>query len=176
MRRVHNRDQADAARRWGFVFAITRTWQTGEERTLNNLVPQVPRQYSQRTQVPRETAGKGRRTCWTSHTRVCLRHVGAVTLILSNKGRNVGPHTTQLLVTNLANLTPRQVVSMSHKRWAVARIHWELQAGLGLGEHQGSGDQNRREKSGGIAVLASLFVMRACHHEIVPGTPWSIFQ
>ena len=43
MRRVHNRDQADAARRWGFVFAITRTWQTGEERTLNNLVPQVPR-------------------------------------------------------------------------------------------------------------------------------------
>ena len=28
----------------------------------------------------------------------------------------------------------------------------------------------------GIAVLAYLFVLRACHHEIVPGKPWSIFQ
>jgi len=28
----------------------------------------------------------------------------------------------------------------------------------------------------GIAVLAYLFALRACHHEIVPGKPWSIFQ
>jgi hypothetical protein len=27
----------------------------------------------------------------------------------------------------------------------------------------------------GIAVLAYLFVLRVCHHEIVPGKPWSIF-
>jgi hypothetical protein len=40
-------------------------------------------------------------------------------LILSKKGRNVGPHNTKLLVTNLAELTPRQVVSMYQKRWAV---------------------------------------------------------
>src|SRR5438445_8249659 len=39
-----------------------------------------------------------------------------------------------------------------------------------------SGDTNRSEKSVGIAVLAYLFVLRACHHEIVPGKPWSIFQ
>jgi hypothetical protein len=25
-------------------------------------------------------------------------------------------------------------------------------------------------------VLAYLFVLRVCHHEIVPGKPWSIFQ
>src|SRR4029434_9512683 len=37
-------------------------------------------------------------------------------------------------------------------------------------------DTNRSEKSVGIAVLAYLFVLRACHHEIVPGKPWSIFQ
>ena len=48
--------------------------------------------------------------------------------------------------------------------------------GLGLGEHQVSGDKNRSEKSVGIAVLAYLFVLRVCHHEIVPGKPWSIFQ
>jgi|SRR5438874_12117795 len=55
-------------------------------------------------------------------------------------------------------------------------MNWELKSGLGLGEHQVSGDTNRSEKSVGIAVLAYLFVLRACHHEIVPGKPWSIFQ
>ena len=176
MRMVQDRDKADTARRWGFVFAITRTWKTVEEKTLKNLVTHLPRQYYQRTQVPRETVGKGRRTFWTYYTRVCLRHVGDVTVVLSKKGRNVGPHNTKLLVTNLAALTPRQVVSIYQKRWAVELMHWELKSGLGLGEHQVSGDTNRSEKSVGIAVLASLFVLRVCHHEIVPGKPWSLFQ
>jgi hypothetical protein len=55
-------------------------------------------------------------------------------------------------------------------------LNWELKSGLGLGEHQVSGDTNRSEQSVGIAVLAYVFVLRVCHHEIVPGTPWSIFQ
>jgi hypothetical protein len=55
-------------------------------------------------------------------------------------------------------------------------MNWELKSGLGLGEHQVSGDTNRSEQSVGIAVLASLFVLRVCHHKIVPGKPWSIFQ
>jgi hypothetical protein len=55
-------------------------------------------------------------------------------------------------------------------------LHWELKSGLGLGEHQVSGDKGRSEKSMGIAVLAYVFVLRVCHHAIVPGKPWSIFQ
>jgi hypothetical protein len=176
MRMVQDRDKADAVRRWGFVFAIARTWKTVEDKTLKNLVTHVPRKYYQRTQVPRETPGKGRRTFWTYHTRLSLRHVGDVTVVLSKKGRNVGPHNTKLLVTNLAELTPRQVVCIYQKRWAVELMHWELKSGLGLGEHQVSGGKDRSEKSMGIAVLAYLFVIRTCHHEIVPGKPWSIFQ
>jgi hypothetical protein len=176
MRMVQDRDTADPTRRWGFVFAIARTWKTVEDKTLKNLVTHLPRLYYQRTQVPRETAGKGRRTFWTYHTRLRLRHVGDVTLVLSKKGRNVGPHNTKLLVTNLAELTPSQVVCIYQKRWVIALVNWELKSGLGLGEHQVSGDKNRSEKSVGIAVLAYLFVLRACHHEIVPGKPWSIFQ
>jgi hypothetical protein len=176
MRMVQDRDKADTTRRWGFVFAIARTWKTVEEKTLKNLVTHLPHIYYQRTQVPREGAGKGRRTFWTYHTRVCLRHIGDVTLVLSKKGRNTGPHNTKLLVTNLAELTPRQVVSMYQKRWAIELMHWELKSGLGLGEHQVSGNKDRSEKSVGIAVLAYLFVLRVCHHEIVPGKPWSIFQ
>lgn len=65
------------------------------------------------------------------------------------------------------------VVCIYQKRWAIEIMNWELQSGLGLGEHQVSGDKNRREKSVGIAVLAYLFVMRVCHHEIGPGKPCS---
>jgi hypothetical protein len=102
--------------------------------------------------------------------------VGDVTLVLSKKGRNLGPKQTKLLVTNLAELTPSQVVCTYQKRWAVELVHWELKSGLGLGEHQVRGEADRSEKSLGIAVLAYLFLLRACHHEIVPGKPWSIFQ
>lgn len=175
MRMVQDRDKADGARRWGFVFAIARTWKTVEGKSLKNLVTHVPHKYDQCTRVPRE-GRKGRKTFWTSSTSLGLRHGGDVTVVLSKKGRNTGPQHTQLLVTNLAALTPSQVVCIYQKRWAIELMHWELKSGLGLGEHQVSGDTNRSEKSVGIAVLASLFVLRVCHHEIVPGKPWSIFQ
>ena len=97
-------------------------------------------------------------------------------MVLSKKGRNVSPQQTKILVTNLAELTPSQVVCIYQKRWAIELMHWELKSGLGLGEHQVSGDTNRSEKSIGIAVLAYLLVMRVCQHEIVPGKPWSLFQ
>ena len=172
---VKDRDKADTARRWGFVFAIARTWKTVEEKSLKNLVTHVPHKYYQCTRVPRE-GRKGRRTFWTFHTRLCLRHIGEVTVVLSKRGRNLGPKQTKILVTNLAELTSSQVVCIYQKRWAIELLNWELKSGLGLGEHQVSGDKNRREKSVGIAVLAYLFVLRVCHHEIVPGKPWSIFQ
>ena len=97
-------------------------------------------------------------------------------MVLSKRGRNLGPKQTKILVTNLAALTPSQVVGIYQKRWAVELLHWELKSGLGLGAHQVSGDKDRSEQSIGIAVLAYLFLLRVCHHEIVPGKPWSIFQ
>jgi len=176
IRMVQDRDKADSARRWGFVFAIARTWKTGEDKSIKQLVTHMPHKYYQCTRVPRAQGRQGRRTFWTYSTRLCLRHVGEVTVVLSKKGRNVGPQHTKILVTNLAALTPSQVVGIYQKRWAIELMNWELKSGLGLGEHQVSGDTNRSEKSVGIAVLAYLFVLRACHHEIVPGKPWSIFQ
>jgi Transposase DDE domain len=176
MRMVQDRDQADPARRWGFVFAIARTWKTAEDKTIKNLVTHVPHAYYQRTRVPTEQARQRRKTFWTFHTRLCLRHIGEVTVVLSKRGRTLGPKQTKILVTNLAELTSSQVVCIYQKRWAIEILNWELKSGLGLGEHQVSGDKNRSEKSVGIAVLAYLFVLRVCHHEIVPGKPWSIFQ
>jgi hypothetical protein len=176
MRMVQDRDQADGARRWGFVFAIARPWKTVEDKSSKKLVTHIPQKYYQRTQVPKTPAGKGRKTFWTYSACLCLRHVGDVTVVLSKRGRNVGPKQTKIWVTNRAALPPSQVVGIYQKRWSVELVHWELKSGLGLGEHQVSGDKDRSEKSLGIAVLAYLFVLRMCHHKIVPGKPWSICQ
>jgi hypothetical protein len=171
-----DRDKADPARRWGFGCAIARTWKPVEEKSVTKLVTPVPHKYSPCTRVPRAHGRKGRKTFWTYSTRLGLRHGGDVTVVLSKNGRNLGPQQTKLLVTNLAALTPSPVVCIDQKRWAIARMNWERTSGLGLGEHQGSGDSNRSEQSMGIAVLAYLLVLRVCHHEIVPGQPWSIVQ
>jgi hypothetical protein len=108
--------------------------------------------------------------------RLCLRHIGDVTVVLSKTGRNMGPQHTKILVTNRAELTPRYVIFAYQKRWAVEQINRELKSDLGMGEHQGSGEEQRIENSFGIAVLAYLFLIRLCHHEMLPGRSWSVSQ
>jgi hypothetical protein len=176
MKMVKDRDKVDDERCWGFVFAIARTWKTVDEKMIKNLVTHLPRKLYQRTWIPTDIESQGRKTFWIYGKRLCLCHVGDVTVVLSKKGRNVGPKKTKILVTNLPELTPRQVVSIYQKRWAIELVHWELKSGLGLGQHQVSGDEKRSENAIGVAVLAYLFLLRACHHKIVPGQSWSIFQ
>jgi hypothetical protein len=176
MKRVKDRDKADDERCWGFVFAMARTWKTVDEQMIKHLVTHLPRTLYQRTWIPKDIESQGRKTFWIYGKRLCLCHVGDVTVVLSKKGRNVGPKKTKILVTHLPEWTPRQVVSIYQKRWAIELVNWELKSGLGLGQHQVSGDEKRSENSVGIAVLAYLFLLRACHHEITPGRAWSIFQ
>jgi len=176
MQMVLKRDAADPARRWGFVFAIARTWKTVEDKAIKDLVTHLPRIYSQRIRVLRLPGTKGCKTFWVYSTRLCLRHVGDVTVVLSKKGRNVGPKQTNILVTNLDEWIPRQVVGAYQRRWPVEQINRELKTDLGLSAHQVRGEEGRIEKSFGIAVLAYLLLIRACHQEMLPGTSWSIAQ
>jgi hypothetical protein len=79
-------------------------------------------------------------------------------------------------VTNLDEWTPRQVVGAYQRRWPGEQSNRELKTDLGLGEPQVSREEGRIEKSFGIAILAYLLRIRACHQEILPGTSWSIAQ
>jgi len=176
MNMVLQRDADDPHCPWGFVFAISRTWKTIEGKAIKDLVMHLPRKYYRRTWVPRIPARNGRKYFWVYHTRLCLRHVGDVTLVLSKTGRNVGPSKTKILVTNLTELTPRYIVFAYQKRWAVEQINRELKSDLGMGEHQVGRDEGRIEKSFGIAVLAYLFLIRVCHDERCPGQSWSVWQ
>jgi hypothetical protein len=170
------RDADAPARRWGFVFALARTGKTVEDKAIKDLVTHLPRQYYQRIRVPRRPGTTGCKTFWVYSTRLCLRHIGDVTVVLSKRGRNVGPKPTKILVTNLDAWIPRQVVSAYQRRWPVEHINRELKTYLGLGAHQVSREEARIEKSFGIAVLAYVLLIRACHEEILPGTSWSIAQ
>ena len=160
MKMVLKRDADDPERTWGFVFAIARTWKTVEGKAIKDLVTHLPRKYYRRTWVPRIPATNGRRSFWVYRTRLCLRHVGDVTVVLSKTGRNVGPSKTKILVTNLTELTPRYIVFAYQKRWSVEQINRELKSDLGMGEHQVRQDEGRIEKSFGIAVLAYLLALR----------------
>lgn len=168
------RDAAAPDRRWGFVFAIARTWKPVEGKALKDLVTDTPPTYDQRPRVPRLPGAHGNTTVWIFSNRLGLRHSGDVTVVRSTKGRNVGPKQTKILVTNLDEWTPRQGVGADQRRWPVEQINRELKTALGVGEHQGRGEEKRIENSFGIAVLAYVLLIRACHQEILPGTSWSI--
>ena len=47
MKMVKDRDKADGERRWGFVFAIARTWKTVDEKMIKDLVTHLPRNLYQ---------------------------------------------------------------------------------------------------------------------------------
>ena len=118
-KRVMKRDADEPARRWGFVFAMARTWKTVEDKAIKDLVTPLPRTYYQRGRVPRLPGTQGCKTFWVSSTRLCLRHVGDVTVVLSKRGRNLGPKQTKILVTTLDEWIPRQVVGAYQRRWPV---------------------------------------------------------
>lgn len=176
MKTVIEKDKNDSLRRWFFVFAIARTWKTDDDKSIKNLVTYLPRGFFSRTWIPSLSNPNRRKSFWIYGKSVCLRHIGDVTLVLSKKGRNAGPKSTKILVTNLPDATGRQIISVYQRRWSVEIIFKELKSGLGLGEHQVTGDKNRVEKSVGIAVIAYLFLLRARKNDIKPGKPWSIFQ
>ena len=180
MKRVRQRDREDAQRRWGFVFGIARTWKTEENKSLKDLVNHLPCNRYTRTWIPRLAEGakgsKKRKTFWIHGKRMRLRHIGDVMMVLSKKGRNLGPKKTKLIVTNLIDLTPRQVIVIYQRRWSMELLFWELKSALGLGQHQVTRKEDRIEKSIGIAILAYLFLLRASPRLIQPGKAWSIFQ
>jgi hypothetical protein len=176
MKMVQHRHNDDPQRRWYFVFAVARTWKQTNGKSLKDFVTYLPRTLFTRTWIPRLTKHHRRKVFWKFHKQMCLRHVGDVTVVLSKKGRNVGPKNTKILVTNLPGATARQIIAIYQRRWPIEIMFRELKSGVGLGEHQITKDERRVEHSFGIAILAYLLLLRVGHPGIQAGQPWSIFQ
>jgi len=156
------------------VMALARTWCFENGHTLKDLVTHLPTKHYRRCWVPLEEPGR-RRTYWTYMKRARLRHLGDVTIILSKQRRNYGPKRTKILVTNLPDVTARQVVDIYRRRWAVELLMKELKGATGLGQHQVTKEPQRVERSVAISIMAYLMLLRFRAPDIPERGSWSIF-
>jgi hypothetical protein len=157
-----------------FVIAFARTWRFANGQSLKDLVTHLPKKHYRRCWVPLEEPGR-RRTYWTYTKRACLHHVGDVTIILSKKRRNDGPKQTKILVTNLPEVTARQVVDVYRRRWSVELLIKELKGATGLGQHQVTKEPKRVERSIAISLMAYLMLLKFRARDIPAQGPWSVF-
>ena len=138
-----------------FVIAFARTWHFENRQTLKNLGAHSPKEHYRRCWVPRKEPRR-RRTDWTYTKRPCLRHIGDVTMILSKQRRTHGPKQTKILVTNLPEVSTRQVVDVYQRRWSVELVFKELKGATGLGQHRVTKAPQRIEQSVAISIMAYL--------------------
>ena len=101
-----------------------------------------------------------RRTDWTSTKRARRRHHGDVSSILRKPRRHHGPKHPNILLTNLPDVTARQVVEMDRRRWAVELLMKALKGATGLGQHQVTNEPKRVERSVAISMIASLMRLK----------------
>lgn len=176
MQEIIARNKKDKQQNWFFVFAIARSWKTKDGKAIKNLAKYLPKTYFRRTWIPSIVKNGKRKTFWVYGKTICLRHIGDVTIVLSRKRRNEGPKKIKLIVTNLPDATPRQILSIYNRRWIVEIIFKELKTGLGLGQHQVTKDIKRVRNSIGVPIVAYLLLVSVRKNDITPDKPWSIFQ
>ena len=96
-------------------------------------------------------------------------------MILSKQRRNHGPKQTKILVTNLPEVSARQVVDVYRRRWSVELLFKELKGATGLGQHQVTKDPQRIERSIAISIMAYLMLLKFRAHDIPKHGSWSAF-
>jgi len=159
-----------------YVFALPRTWKFTNGKALKALVTHLPRWWYTRICIP-TINGQRRRTFWVYAKRVRLRHLGDVTVVLSQCRRHDGPKQTKILVTNLPETVPaRQIVAIYLRRWWVELLVKVLKGVVGLGQHQVTKQVERVERSVAIAIMAYLLLLRLQAKHIPADQPWSAFQ
>jgi hypothetical protein len=160
---------------WWFVFAIAKTWKFSDGKSLRDLATHIKKECYQKTFISK-TLSHRKQCYWTFSKSVNLRHIGNVTIVLSKKGRNLGPKNTKVIVTNLPNVTVNTILSIYQRRFMIELLFRELKSGMGLGKQQVTKNENRIEKSIGLSILAYLLILRMQHKDIPENQSWSIFS
>ena len=175
IKKIKNKNKSKGGIAWSFVFALSKTWKTEEGKSLKNFVTYLPKSSYEKTWV--KGYKNKRRYFWFFSKKANLRHVGEVTMLLSKKGRNVGPKGTKIIVTNLTNSNgARDLIDIYRKRWNIEIVFKELKSGLGLGEHQVTKEVGRVENSVGIAIVAYLFLLLFFNAQVKNYSQESIFK
>jgi Transposase DDE domain len=89
---------------------------------------------------------------------------------------NDGPKQTKILVTNLPEVTARQVVDAYRRRWSVEVTIKELKSGLHLGEMQVTKEAERVRRSVALSVVAYRLLVRLYGCDAALSQEWSLFK
>lgn len=167
--------QAIQARGWFFVLACPRTWELAHGQQLRDVVPHVPIHSYRPGRVPLVVPTARRRGFGTFAKPAQLAPVGEVTVVLSRGRHDESPQPTKLLVTTLPQATAPLTVALYLRRWPVALCLKELKRGVGLGQPHVTKDAARVARSGAVAGMAYLLVLRWRAKQIKPESCWSAF-
>ena len=161
---------------YGYVMALPRTWKFANGKALKDLVTHLPRSKDLQMRIPTVHTQR-RRTFWGYAKRVRLRHLGAVTVVLSKCRRNDGPKQTNILVTNLPEtVTAREIGGVYLRRWWIELLMKERKGVVGLGQHQVTRQADRVERSIAVAIMAYLLLLKLRAQDIPADRPWSAFR
>src|SRR3990167_8281930 len=160
---------------WWFVFSMAKTWKFSDGNSLKNLANHLKKECYEKIFISK-TLSHRKQGYWTFIKNVSLRHIGDVTIVLSKKGRNLGPKNVKVIVTNLPNATAKQILNVYQRIFMIEVLFRELKSGMGLGKQQVTKNEERIEKSIGCSILAYLLILKMQHQDILPDQPWSIFS
>jgi len=160
---------------WWFVFAMAKTWKFADGRSLKDLARHTKRKCYEKNFISK-TLSQRKLCYWTFSKCVDLRHIGNVTVVLSKKRRNLGPKGIKVIVTNLPNVTAKQILNIYQRRFMIEVMFRELKSGMGLGKQQVTKSEKRIEKSIGFSILAYLLILKMQHKDIPANQSWSIFS
>lgn len=159
---------------WWFVFSMAKTWKFSDGKSLRDLANHTKNGCYKKIFISK-TLSNHKQSYWTFRKNVSLRHIGDVTIVLSKKGRNLGPKNVKVIVTNLPDVTAKQILSIYQRRFMIEVLFRELKSGMGLGKQQVTKNEERIEKTIGCSILAYLLILKMQHRDILPDKSWSIF-
>jgi hypothetical protein len=167
--------QALQARGGCFVIAFPRPWKVVNGQYLRDIVTHLPLPHDPQVRVPLLVPPARRRVCWTVAQRAEWRQGGEVSVGLSRRRRHESPKHTTLLVTTLPQAPAHLTVALYLRRWPVALCSKEGKGVVGLGQHHVTKEAARVQRSGAVAVLAYLRLLRLRAKQSKPGRSWSAF-
>ena len=162
--------------KWSYVIACAKTWNLADGTPLKNRLHRLQKNQFHGTWLPSGKNGKRRRWFYARQESLNLNHLGDVTVVFSKTRRNNPSASAKVLLTNLSNLSTRDILLIYQRRWHTEVMFKELKSGLGLGQMQVTKDEGRVERSVALSMMAYLCLLRLSLKYNSHAKSWSIFQ
>ena len=160
---------------WFYVVAVAKTWNLADGTPLKARLQKLQKHQFKGTWIPSED-GKRRRWFHVRQENLNLTELGHVSVVFSKMRRNNPSASARVLLTNLPNLTSREILMIYQKRWHTEVLFRELKSGLGLGQMQVTKDSGRVERSIALGLMSYLCLLRISLKANPKASSWSLFQ